>query len=47
LPLVLFSADFDAPPATVWRVSERIEHHGEWMADARSIRFTTDQRRNS
>jgi hypothetical protein len=38
-------ADFDAPPATVWRVIEPIEDHTEWMADARSIRFLTSQHR--
>ncbi len=31
----------DAPPDTVWRVVEPIEHHVDWMADAESIRFTS------
>jgi carbon monoxide dehydrogenase subunit G len=34
-----------APPAAVWRVVEPVERHVEWMADAESIRFTTDQTR--
>jgi uncharacterized protein YndB with AHSA1/START domain len=42
---ITVSADFDAPPATVWRVIEPIEDHVAWMADARSIRFLTSQRR--
>jgi uncharacterized protein YndB with AHSA1/START domain len=42
---ITVSADFDAPPATVWRVIEPIEDHVQWMADARSIQFATSQRR--
>lgn len=34
-----------APPAEVWRVIEPVERHVEWMADAESIRFTTEQTR--
>lgn len=34
-----------APPATVWRELADIARHVEWMADAESIEFTTDQRR--
>jgi uncharacterized protein YndB with AHSA1/START domain len=45
LALIVVSVDFDAPPVTVWRVIEPIEHHVEWMADASSIRFPTSQRR--
>jgi hypothetical protein len=42
---VAVSADFDAAPATVWRVIEPIEDHVQWMADARAIRFETSQHR--
>jgi uncharacterized protein YndB with AHSA1/START domain len=45
LALIVVGAEFDAPPATVWRVIEPIERHVEWMTDARSIRFATSQRR--
>ena len=34
-----------APPAEVWRVIEPVERHGDWMADAESIRFTSAQTR--
>ena len=33
-----------APVASVWRTVENIESHTEWMADAESITFRTDQR---
>jgi uncharacterized protein YndB with AHSA1/START domain len=39
------AATYDAPPAEVWRVLEPIESHIDWMADAESIRFTTEQTR--
>ena len=39
------SAEIDAPPARVWHVIEPIEDHVDWMLDARSIRFESDQRR--
>ena len=42
---ITVSAEFDASPAAVWRVIEPIEDHVQWMADARSIRFETSQRR--
>jgi hypothetical protein len=32
-------------PAELWSVLEAIERHVEWMADAESIRFTTEQHR--
>lgn len=35
----------DAPPAEVWDYLEDIESHVDWMADARAIRFVTEQRR--
>jgi uncharacterized protein YndB with AHSA1/START domain len=39
------STEIDAPPSRVWRVIEPIEHHVDWMLDARSIRFDGAQRR--
>lgn len=39
------SVEIDATPAEVWRVVEPIEQHVQWMHDAVSIRFTTDQTR--
>ena len=41
------SEEIDAPPATVWRVIEPIEHHVDWMADARAIRFESEQHRGN
>jgi carbon monoxide dehydrogenase subunit G len=32
-------------PDELWTVLEPIEHHVEWMADAASITFTSEQRR--
>jgi hypothetical protein len=37
------SADYDATPDAVWRVVEPIDDHVQWMADAETIRFLTDQ----
>ena len=34
-----------APLTTVWETLEPIERHVDWMADAESIHFTTDQTR--
>ncbi len=42
---VTVSIDLDATPGEVWRVVEPIERHVDWMADAVSIRFETDQTR--
>ncbi len=33
-----------APVETVWHTVESVEDHTEWMADAESITFITDQR---
>ena len=33
----------DAPPAEVWAGVEDIATHVEWMADAESITFTSEQ----
>jgi hypothetical protein len=35
----------DRPPAAVWRHVEDIASHVEWMADAESIRFTSESTR--
>jgi carbon monoxide dehydrogenase subunit G len=35
--------EIDAPPAVVWQTVENIEHHVDWMADAETIRFTTEE----
>jgi carbon monoxide dehydrogenase subunit G len=35
----------DAAPETVWEVIEPIERHVDWMADAASITFTSEQTR--
>jgi uncharacterized protein YndB with AHSA1/START domain len=32
----------EASPTELWRAVERIEHHTEWMADAESITFRSD-----
>ncbi len=36
--------ELDRPPDEVWAALEQVETHVEWMADAESIRFTTEQR---
>jgi uncharacterized protein YndB with AHSA1/START domain len=35
----------DASPARVWDVVESIEHHTDWMLDAKRITFASSQRR--
>jgi len=42
---VTVSIDLDATPAEVWAIVEPVERHVDWMADAVSIRFQTDQTR--
>jgi hypothetical protein len=42
---VTVSTDLDATPAEVWALVEPVERHVDWMADAVSIRFETDQTR--
>jgi uncharacterized protein YndB with AHSA1/START domain len=32
-----------APPADVWRAIEHVETHTEWMADAESVTFRSEQ----
>lgn len=39
------STVIDATPAEVWSVVEPIEDHVDWMADAETITFTSEQRR--
>jgi uncharacterized protein YndB with AHSA1/START domain len=39
------AVDIAAPVERVWQVVEPVEHHVDWMADAESIEFVTDQRR--
>ena len=39
------SRDIAAPIERVWREVEPIENHVQWMADAESIAFVSDQRR--
>ena len=38
------SIDIDAPLDAVWREAADLASHAEWMADAESIEFETDQR---
>jgi hypothetical protein len=40
---ICISADYDAPPAAVWHAVERVDTHIDWMADAETIRFVTEQ----
>jgi hypothetical protein len=40
---VCVSAEFDAPPAAVWKAVEHVDTHVDWMADAETIRFVTEQ----
>ncbi len=42
---VTVSIDLDATPGQVWQIVEPVERHVDWMADAVSIRFQTDQTR--
>jgi carbon monoxide dehydrogenase subunit G len=34
-----------APPDVVWRVIERLDRQGEWMADVRSLEITSPRRK--
>jgi uncharacterized protein YndB with AHSA1/START domain len=40
---ICVSADYDASPAAVWDAVERVDTHVDWMADAETIRFVTEQ----
>lgn len=42
---LVVTADYDAPPGQVWAALEPIESHIDWMADAESIRFRSEQTR--
>jgi hypothetical protein len=37
------TADYDAAPDVVWLVVAQVDTHVDWMADAESIRFVTEQ----
>jgi uncharacterized protein YndB with AHSA1/START domain len=37
------AADYDASPAAVWTAVEQVDTHVDWMADAETIRFLTEQ----
>ena len=37
------TADYDATPDAVWRAIEDVDTHVDWMADAETIRFLTEQ----
>ena len=37
------AADYDATPDAVWRAIEDVDTHVDWMADAETIRFLTEQ----
>ncbi len=39
------AVEIDATPETVWAVVEPIERHVDWMADAETIRFTSESNR--
>ena len=41
------SVDIAAPIVRVWDRASDLETHAEWMADAESIEFLTDQRRGT
>ena len=41
---ITVSIEIDAPLERVWREAADLAAHVEWMADARSIEFLTDQR---
>lgn len=42
---ITVSRPFDATPTDVWAAVEPVERHVDWMADAESIRFETNQTR--
>ena len=44
MAVISVSIELDATPDEVWAVVEDVGGHVEWMADARAIRFTSDQR---
>jgi hypothetical protein len=42
---VTVSVIIDAAPDDIWEYLEQVERHVEWMADAESIRFQSEQHR--
>lgn len=45
LRTISVSVELDASPARVWEIVEPIERHVDWMADAETITFTSEQTR--
>jgi carbon monoxide dehydrogenase subunit G len=41
---LVVAVEIDATPQDVWHVVGTVEDHVDWMADAESIRFETEQR---
>ena len=39
------AVEIDAPPDEVWDIVEPLEDHPDWMRDAVSVRFASDQTR--
>jgi hypothetical protein len=44
---ITIAIGIDATAEAIWRVLEPIERHVDWMEDAESITFTTDQTRGA
>ena len=44
MAVISVSIDLDATPEQVWEVVRDVGGHVEWMADARAIRFVSEQR---
>jgi hypothetical protein len=40
---IRISADYHASPASLWAAIEHVDTHVDWMADAETIRFVTEQ----
>ncbi len=45
MPRITVSVDIEAPLDRVWEAAADLASHHEWMADAESIEFLTEQRR--
>ncbi len=44
MTMIVVSVDLPHPPEHVWSEVAQLERHAEWMADAESIEFATEQR---
>ena len=44
MTMIVVSVDLPHPPERVWNEVAQLERHAEWMADAESIEFATEQR---